>query len=77
VKGLTTIWRVTMSDDLSLLEQFKQQHASFIAQRDQANINLQQLAGAIFACETMIQKYESEEAKNNMEVIDVIKDDEC
>ena len=55
---------------LSMLEQLKQQHAGFIAQRDLAQTNLNQLVGAIFACDIMIKKFEEEEAKNNMAVMD-------
>jgi hypothetical protein len=49
-----------MSDTkvLSLLESMKQQLAGFIAQRDQAQVNFQQLIGAIFACETIIKQHE-------------------
>ncbi len=47
-----------MSDtpELSMLDQFRQQHATFVQQRDQAQTNFQQLVGAIFACEQMIMK---------------------
>jgi hypothetical protein len=48
---------------LSLLEQLKLQHKQFIQQRDIAQNNFNQLIGAIYACEMMIQKHESEEAK--------------
>jgi hypothetical protein len=51
---------------LSMLEQLKQQHAGFIAQRDFAQNNLNQLVGAIFACEIMIKKFEDEEAKKGL-----------
>jgi vacuolar-type H+-ATPase subunit D/Vma8 len=49
-----------MSDvkEVSILEQYKQQHAMFCAQRDQVQNNYQQLLGAIYACETMIKQYE-------------------
>lgn len=60
-KSLKTIWRDTMSaekNEVSLLESLKQQHGQFIAQRDQAQINFQQLVGAIFACECIIKQYE-------------------
>jgi hypothetical protein len=43
----------------NLLESFKAQLSSFIQQRDQAQINFQQLQGAIFACEHVIKQYET------------------
>ena len=43
-----------------IFEQLKQQYAAFCSQRDQANINLQQLVGAIYACEVMIKKHEED-----------------
>ena len=51
-----------MSDakEVSHLDQMKQQLDSFVTQRDQVQINLQQLLGAIFACEMMIKKYEED-----------------
>jgi hypothetical protein len=52
---------------LSLLEQFKQQHAQFIQQRDLAQNNINQLIGAIYACETMIKKFEEDEASKSAE----------
>jgi len=48
---------------VSLIDQLKMQHASFVFQRDQANVNLQQLVGAIYACEVMIKKHEEEARK--------------
>lgn len=45
--------------EVSLLDQLKQQHGQFVAQRDQAQINFQQLVGAIFACECMIKQHEA------------------
>lgn len=53
-----------MSDGLTLLDQFKSQRETFIAQREQANANLQQLIGAIYACELMIQKLESQKVND-------------
>lgn len=47
----------------SLLAQLKQQHAMFTMQRDQAQANLNQLIGAIYACEVMIKKHEDAETK--------------
>ena len=54
---------------LSLLDQLKLQRAQFNAQKDLAQTNLNQLVGAIFACDEMIKRHE-EEAKNNMAVMD-------
>ena len=55
---------------LSLLDQLKLQRAQFNAQKDLAQTNLNQLVGAVFACDIMIKKFEEEEAKNNMAVMD-------
>lgn len=51
---------------LSMLDQLKQQHANFVAQRDFAQNNLNQLLGAIFACDLMIKKFEDEEVKKEL-----------
>jgi len=58
-----------MSDakEVSLFEQLKQQHAQFVAQRDQIQINFQQLVGAIAVCELMIKNHE-EHMKNQVAV---------
>lgn len=48
---------------VSLIDQLKMQHAAFVYQRDQANVNLQQLVGAIYACEVMIKKHEEDVIK--------------
>ncbi len=49
-----------MSDEqeFDLLAKLKEQHAQFMAQHSQGQINQQQLAGAIFACESLIKKHE-------------------
>ncbi len=60
-----------MSEDkkeLSLLDQMKLQHAQYCQQRDQAQVNFQQLVGAIYALETMIKSHE-EELKKKLEEI--------
>lgn len=44
--------------EMGLLESMKAQHAAFVQQRDQAQVNFQQLVGAIFALETMIKQHE-------------------
>ena len=44
--------------ELSLLDQLKLQHASFVQQKDLAQNNLNQLVGAIYACEIMIKKHQ-------------------
>jgi hypothetical protein len=52
-----------MSEDAQetgLLVQMKKQHQIYCSQRDQAQINFQQLIGAIFALENMIQAHEEE-----------------
>lgn len=48
---------------LSFLEQFKMQHASFVQQRELAQNNLNQIVGAIYACEIMIKKFEHMDAQ--------------
>jgi hypothetical protein len=48
---------------ISLLNQLKAQKAQFAAQRDIAQNNLNQLIGAIYACDVMIQKHEEEAKK--------------
>jgi hypothetical protein len=54
-----------MSDapQMSLLEQLKLQRAQFAAQKDLAQNNINQLIGALFACDEMIKKHEDEAAK--------------
>ncbi|VVB70614.1 Uncharacterised protein [uncultured archaeon] len=52
-----------VAPELSLLEQLKQQRAQFVSQRDFTQTNLNQLVGAVFACDEMIKKHEAEEAK--------------
>ncbi len=48
---------------LSLLDQLKHQHTAFIQQRELAQQNLNQLIGAIYACEIMIKKHMDDAAK--------------
>lgn len=54
-----------MSDapQISLLDQLKLQRAQFAAQKDLAQTNLNQLVGALFACDEMIKKHEEDAAK--------------
>jgi hypothetical protein len=51
---------------LSLLDQFKMQHALFMQQKELAQNNLNQLVGAIYACEIMIQKFEQTDAQKGL-----------
>lgn len=51
---------------LSILEQLKQQHHNFVQQKEFAQNNLNQLVGAVFACEMMIKKIEAEEAQKGL-----------
>lgn len=60
---------------LSLLDQLKLQRAQFNAQKDLTQNNLNQLVGAIFACDEMIKKHEDAEAKDNMAVMDILPDE--
>ena len=48
---------------LSLLDQLKLQRAQFNAQKDLAQTNLNQLVGAVFACDEMIKRHEEEARK--------------
>lgn len=60
-----------MSEDkkeVGMLDQMKQQHAQYCQQRDQAQVNFQQLIGAIFALETLIKSHE-EGLKSKLEEI--------
>lgn len=58
-----------MSDapQMSLLDQLKMQRAQFSMQKDLAQNNLNQLVGAIFACDEMIKKHEEVEATKGEE----------
>ena len=51
------------TQNFNLLEELKKQHAQFIQQRDASQNNINQLIGAIYACELMIQKHEEENKK--------------
>lgn len=53
----------TNAPELSMIEQLNQQLNQFKAQRDQAQTNLNQLIGAIFACEMILKKHEEDAAK--------------
>jgi hypothetical protein len=57
-----------MSDapQMSLLEQLKLQRAQFAAQKDLAQNNLNQLVGAVFACDEMIKKHEDDAKKQDV-----------
>lgn len=48
---------------LSLLDQFKLQRAQFAAQKDLVQNNLNQLVGALFACDEMIKRHEEDARK--------------
>ncbi len=54
-----------VSQELSLLDELKQQHTLFCTQRDQAQINLQQLIGAIYSIELVIKKIEEKEIEDD------------
>ena len=49
---------------LSMLDQLKQQHAQFVAQREFTLSNLNQIVGAIHACEMLIKKFSDENIVN-------------
>ncbi len=44
--------------DLSLLENVVEKRANFVQQKDMLQTNLQQLIGAIFACDVLIKEHE-------------------
>lgn len=44
--------------EVVLMETLKEHLAGYLKQRDQAQINLNQLVGAIFACNSLIAQYE-------------------
>lgn len=44
--------------EVCMLEQLKKQHQVYCAQRDQAQVQFQQLVGAIFAIENVIKNHE-------------------
>ena len=48
---------------LSLLDQLRMQNAQFVQQKTFAESNLNQLVGAIYACDIMIKKHEEEASK--------------
>lgn len=50
-----------------MLEQLKKQHEEFVNQRAQAQVNFQQLTGAIYACEVMIKQCQNQGEMNNGE----------
>ncbi len=45
-------------NNLNLLESVMEQRAGFVAQREQMQINFQQLVGAIHACDVLIKQHE-------------------
>jgi hypothetical protein len=48
---------------LSIVDQLKLQHSQFVQQKEIAQNNLNQLIGAIYACDIMIKRHEEEAAK--------------
>ncbi len=58
---------------LELIDKLKQEHANFCSQREQAQINFQQLQGAIFACESLIKHHEAQsKEKEFLDVVDEV-----
>ena len=49
------------------LDQLRAQHAGFMQQKELAQNNLNQLVGAIFACEQMIARYIEQDAQKQLE----------
>ena len=54
--------------ELSLLQQFIQQRDAFIQQSNQLQVQFHQLQGAIFACNSMIEKMEKEAKEQTEEL---------
>jgi hypothetical protein len=52
-------------NELSLLDQLKMQHIAYSQQRDQAQVNLNQLIGAVYACEQLINAQIKKESQEN------------
>jgi hypothetical protein len=48
---------------LEILQKYKEQRLQFMQQRDLAQSNLNQLIGAIYACDIMIKIHEDQVAK--------------
>jgi peptidoglycan hydrolase CwlO-like protein len=59
---------------MDLIEHTREQHKAFCDQRTQAQNNIQQLVGAIYACESLIKKME-ESLADNKEPIGETQDD--
>lgn len=61
-----------------ILDELVQQHAQYRAQRDQAQVNFQQLSGAIFAIEELIKTETAkiEEASKDAAVMDSCQGDD-
>jgi len=51
---------------VSMIDELNKEHIHFIVQRDLAQQNLNQYIGAIYACETMIKKFEEQKAKKEL-----------
>lgn len=52
-----------------MLDDLKAKLSEFTQQRDQVHIQFQQLAGAIFACETMIKQIEEKNKEQHNEEV--------
>jgi hypothetical protein len=60
---------------MCLLESMKKQHAQYCQQRDQAQANLQQLVGAIYALESIIKSHEDIMCENTETPQDMVIQD--
>lgn len=60
--SVTTDELVNEVPKISLLDQLRAQHFGFVQQKELAQNNLNQLIGAIYACEQMIKRHEDEAA---------------
>lgn len=50
-----------VNNEVSILEELKKQHRGYLMQREQFQVNINQIAGAIFALEQAILKIENPE----------------
>lgn len=62
------------SKGIPLIVQYHHQLASFNQQREQAKVNLEQLNGAVFACEHMIKQYEDSAKQTAMDLAKKVAD---
>lgn len=62
------------SPKVPLLVQYKMQLESLTKQREQAKIHFEQLNGAVFICEQMINQYEENAKQGALELVKKVSD---